>query len=206
MMRFSPDHPRSRGVYIDQGAMMRIGEGSSPLARGLLGETLSVKDIIGIIPARAGFTSTTGRRQGHLPDHPRSRGVYGGISNSNESYTGSSPLARGLHTTVSGNAQFYRIIPARAGFTTTRASAPPRRPDHPRSRGVYATLRLSSPWAWGSSPLARGLLEEADLTACEAGIIPARAGFTEGRGVAFARLWDHPRSRGVYASAAEARP
>ena len=50
------DHPRSRGVYIDQGAMMRIGEGSSPLARGLQHIVEGFVLIVGIIPARAGFT------------------------------------------------------------------------------------------------------------------------------------------------------
>ena len=51
-----------------------------------------------------------------------------------------------------------RIIPARAGFTHWRLQAPPRRQDHPRSRGVY-----DARWA---------LFRELDW------IIPARAGFT----------------------------
>ena len=51
-------------------------------------------------------------------------------------------------------------------------------PDHPRSRGVYATIAsTAAQWA-GSSPLARGLLTVAILNSKVAGIIPARAGFT----------------------------
>ena len=50
--------------------------------------------------------------------------------------------------------------------------------DHPRSRGVYCstsdTIRLKP----GSSPLARGLPIDPHLFRREAGIIPARAGFT----------------------------
>ena len=50
--------------------------GSSPLARGLLGDDVDeiVRD--GIIPARAGFTVTLDTGLDSPADHPRSRGVY----------------------------------------------------------------------------------------------------------------------------------
>ena len=35
-------------------------------------------DVVGIIPARAGFTGLGGRGEGVAEDHPRSRGVYPG--------------------------------------------------------------------------------------------------------------------------------
>ena len=50
------DHPRSRGVYPDAAASAAALLGSSPLARGLLGQGILVKEGQGIIPARAGFT------------------------------------------------------------------------------------------------------------------------------------------------------
>ena len=50
--------------------------------------------------------------------------------------------------------------------------------DHPRSRGVYATLSASPAPPPGSSPLARGLLKWAAEKLGVIGIIPARAGFT----------------------------
>ena len=50
----------------------------------------------GIIPARAGFTVTAATRPAVLPDHPRSRGVYGDHGDRLEVGQGSSPLARGL--------------------------------------------------------------------------------------------------------------
>ena len=90
------DHPRSRGVYLRPGRAYWWRVGSSPLARGLLVVEWGSKEIVGIIPARAGFTS------GHegacrLPqDHPRSRGVYSGFYENEEVLAGSSPLARGL--------------------------------------------------------------------------------------------------------------
>ena len=54
---FAPtDHPRSRGVYLREYQSNWLVPGSSPLARGLLGELGLVEAEIRIIPARAGFT------------------------------------------------------------------------------------------------------------------------------------------------------
>ena len=50
----------------------------------------------------------------------------------------------------------------------------------------------------GSSPLARGLPQVHRLEELVGGIIPARAGFTEGPPAAVPARRDHPRSRGVY--------
>ena len=50
----------------------------------------------------------------------------------------------------------------------------------------------------GSSPLARGLLEEAGWPVVTHRIIPARAGFTARCYCPSCSSWDHPRSRGVY--------
>ena len=91
--------------------------------------------------------------------------------------------------------------------------------DHPRSRGVYCAWCAMLASRGGSSPLARGLPEWYEQMRAEAGIIPARAGFTVGssllrqhrpgssplaRGLPRpgprpeAPPADHPRSRGVY--------
>ena len=120
-------------------------------------------------------------------------------------------------------AQAPGIIPARAGFTGSgsrelwrlRGSSPlarglpsPRgagtrsRWDHPRSRGVYGFPSPSRESSTGSSPLARGLRGEHSLARHIGGIIPARAGFTNRPGGPCSWAWDHPRSRGVYRSAA----
>ena len=53
------DHPRSRGVYDYGSNRCSRGVGSSPLARGLLVLVLRSIEVIGIIPARAGFTHLT---------------------------------------------------------------------------------------------------------------------------------------------------
>ena len=176
--RGGPDHPRSRGVYRAWPTAGAPSPGSSPLARGL--PVYFTRRIVktGIIPARAGFTPPQGRGRTRAWDHPRSRGVYTGISDGVTRNRGSSPLARGL-----------------PGPRAASSSAPS---DHPRSRGVYTP---ASPWsrrATGSSPLARGLRERRDRPVDQDRIIPARAGFT----MRFSSLpsppVDHPRSRGVY--------
>ena len=55
--------------------------------------------------------------------------------------------------------------------------------------------------AWGSSPLARGLLTRARSTGIPFRIIPARAGFTRHLEGVHRAHPDHPRSRGVYLTA-----
>ena len=94
------DHPRSRGVYIEDDEEFFDLVGSSPLARGLR-SSRGVQDLAGgIIPARAGFTS---------------------VSSSQARRTlGSSPLARGLLLPPSADGPARGIIPARAGFTWSR--------------------------------------------------------------------------------------
>ena len=111
------DHPRSRGVYGGESTCAWLPHGSSPLARGLRSQGMSVEDNVGIIPARAGFTTPRRREHPISPDHPRSRGVYRVCYSRMHITTGSSPLARGLPRPVVESIRFRRIIPARAGFT-----------------------------------------------------------------------------------------
>ena len=172
------DHPRSRGVYYVYAFESATGIGSSPLARGLLRTIHRSRRVVGIIPARAGFTSHPHRSRTHRRDHPRSRGVYRLKGFMTPTVGGSSPLARGLLLPSLSSTYPYRIIPARAGFTRPCARASRSSRDHPRSRGVYEEYCVSSH--------SRGR------------IIPARAGFTLSRWSARAVAADHPRSRGVY--------
>ena len=111
---------------------------------------------------------------------------------------GSSPLARGLHGDEGKIIARVGIIPARAGFTFSHTPTYPHAEDHPRSRGVYQAMKPALPWAWGSSPLARGLPIRDPHLSPLMGIIPARAGFTFLSVVSVSGEWDHPRSRGVY--------
>ena len=151
-----------------------------------------------IIPARAGFTGRRPRSGGARRDHPRSRGVYMAPHARDEQSAGLSPLARGLLHRSGLAPTKPGIIPARAGFTRSHAAWEAARRDHPRSRGVYQRAAVGPPLVWGSSPLARGLLERRATSAPQLRIIPARAGFTRWAKSCLITIRDHPRSRGVY--------
>ena len=160
--------------------MTALYAGSSPLARGLQGGAAAAQGRRGIIPARAGFTcGVRGTRTG-APDHPRSRGVYGGGEPSGLLDAG--------------------IIPARAGFTPCSTTPAGATRDHPRSRGVYSGSSTPGWTGAGSSPLARGLPVPAEMLPITLRIIPARAGFTLWPAGWSIRWRDHPRSRGVYSA------
>ena len=192
------DHPRSRGVYAAIPGINLDVIGSSPLARGLL-ELADLSQERGrIIPARAGFTEPGIDGGAEIGDHPRSRGVYFAHLRAQAPDEGSSPLARGLLEGGPPSDGLWRIIPARAGFTTGYVVAQGSGTDHPRSRGVYRDGERGYPAPRGSSPLARGLHMRLEKGTVADRIIPARAGFTWRRGPHWKRAQDHPRSRGVY--------
>ena len=157
--------------------------GSSPLARGLPEAQDERVPGRGIIPARAGFTPRGHSEISPHQDHPRSRGVYHLASALTGAEVGSSPLARGLPAPARHPPSRPRIIPARAGFTSSLWSILAKGEDHPRSRGVYLWTRISAVW--------------------EGRIIPARAGFTPRSSKPQSAQPDHPRSRGVYFGARE---
>ena len=95
----SRDHPRSRGVYQQKALRGASTQGSSPLARGLRAGDVDAVPAVGIIPARAGFTTVYLLCRSEIRDHPRSRGVYTEDGQALASVSGSSPLARGLPRT-----------------------------------------------------------------------------------------------------------
>ena len=179
--------------------------GSSPLARGLQSHHAAEPQVYGIIPARAGFTVVPSAEEQRAQDHPRSRGVYATVPMKLVRAGGSSPLARGLRRDSGHDQHDRRIIPARAGFTGRFRCCRSRRPDHPRSRGVYRAISVLPKSAPGSSPLARGLLERVSTVESGSRIIPARAGFTRCTNSVRRCAWDHPRSRGVYREIARPR-
>ena len=199
------DHPRSRGVYTLSSSSRVSRRGSSPLARGLHQAHLRPGGRGGIIPARAGFTTSTMGPSRPWRDHPRSRGVYSPSEPGSASTPGSSPLARGLPGARRSLRRRLGIIPARAGFTPRPGPPPARSGDHPRSRGVYGRPPPRHPPPRGSSPLARGLRGGGPHRRPARGIIPARAGFTDPAPVDVGGREDHPRSRGVYTATGSSR-
>jgi hypothetical protein len=69
-------HPRSRGEHQKMAFSVRAIVGSSPLARGTLARSSSVRSVGRFIPARAGNTSWPCRSRPSAPVHPRSRGEH----------------------------------------------------------------------------------------------------------------------------------
>ena len=84
-----------------------------------------------------------------------------GLAMGGDAALGSSPLARGLQRLKKEARVKRRIIPARAGFTFTILGDGITDRDHPRSRGVYNVLYHGRVIGAGSSPLARGLRDNA---------------------------------------------
>ena len=135
--------PARAGFTLHVYVSARCRRDHPPLARGLRQSVTVSKRGDGIIPARAGFTVDGWALTLCLWDHPRSRGVYGAPGWGAAAKTGSSPLARGLRGNVEICHDRFRIIPARAGFTSVPAACPTATWDHPRSRGVYMCLQWS---------------------------------------------------------------
>ena len=92
--------------------------------------------------------------------------------------SGSSPLSRGILSPMLVRFSGGRIIPALAGNTRDRRGGTLMSPDHPRSRGEYASVLPACMNLYGSSPLSRGILSCRSSSVCSP--------------------WDHPRSRGEY--------
>ena len=192
------DHPRSRGEYVaaDWALVRRVG--SSPLSRGIRLGFGAVGDPVRIIPALAGNTPPSTPVRPEERDHPRSRGEYARRQARRSSYSGSSPLSRGIPDRPPRRLPRPRIIPALAGNTSGSEVGHGRRPDHPRSRGEYPRISALITRAYGSSPLSRGILQERVADDSEHGIIPALAGNTSPVIAASRVCADHPRSRGEY--------
>ena len=169
--------PHARGLQMSNRSGVVKG-GIIPARAGFTSSCIPPWRLGGIIPARAGFTCDDERDDRDDVDHPRTRGVY--------------------VETVDDPVELLGIIPARAGFTPTSTSR--RRPngDHPRTRGVYVMVIIFLLGSGGSSPHARGLpIPDVDLMRRQ-GIIPARAGFTPTATPCSGPRSDHPRTRGVY--------
>ena len=128
--------------------------------------------------------------------HPRSRGENAYLALPTVSAEGSSPLARGKHVYPRDIWPLLGLIPARAGKTISHGTHRILRRAHPRSRGENSGGSAFRLTALGSSPLARGKRYRADTIPLDKGLIPARAGKTQGREVSLAAHAAHPRSRG----------
>ena len=130
-------HPRSRGEHGGWLAVVSLGWGSSPLARG----THFRRDCrllrLGLIPARAGNTWRSLALRLLQGAHPRSRGEHAHRRAPLHVVSGSSPLARGTPMRLRRLRAWMGLIPARAGNTVIKEAGIDVNRAHPRSRGEH---------------------------------------------------------------------
>ena len=118
--------------------------------------------------------------------------------NSTKYSVGSSPLARGTLEAIDPQLIARGLIPARAGNTRRSARTRSCIWAHPRSRGEHIPDVTPPARVEGSSPLARGTLDNFAGNCLVAGLIPARAGNTPVTARAVQPKRAHPRSRGEH--------
>ena len=189
-------HPRVRGGDYTLGTRRPAGEGSSPRARGRHRAGGSWCRRLRFIPACAGETADDGSLSPLSEVHPRVRGGDGTFDAVPMSTPGSSPRARGRQRAAGSLTRRRGFIPACAGETLAMCVAETSEAVHPRVRGGDSVDIDGEPLRLGSSPRARGRHRHGDLSAAVARFIPACAGETLGRVVAFGHQGVHPRVRG----------
>ena len=193
---FDRAHPRSLWENSFVALIVIVPPGSSPLTRG----KRSARELVlrggGLIPAHAGKTADPAGVVRLVWAHPRSRGENCSRANSASAFAGSSPLTRGKREFVELHVEEGGLIPAHAGKTLMRSTAPDHCWAHPRSRGENCVCDEVAPDDRGSSPLTRGKRDNRDLRWIGPGLIPAHAGKTRGGRRPRAPVAAHPRSRG----------
>ena len=189
-------HPRSRGENLASEGESAQDAGSPPLTRGKRQQAGLTLDVLGLIPAHAGKTTSSSASPTTRRAHPRSRGENTSWTRRPAGATGSSPLTRGKPPFPVIGRFLLGLIPAHAGKTVWARCARLRGWAHPRSRGENQSGRREADASRGSSPLTRGKRLAGDLGDCVRGLIPAHAGKTCEPPSALATARAHPRSRG----------
>ena len=192
----SPIHPRLRGEQRPRPPPPSTTAGSSPPARGIVGDRVAWHAALRFIPACAGNSRGPARRHFTATVHPRLRGEQDHRKASALPVAGSSPPARGTAGWNSVCAGLGRFIPACAGNSPPPPSAHPPAPVHPRLRGEQARVAVHLGAKHGSSPPARGT----GLGQLQLGLrrrfIPACAGNSRNIQDDPPRTTVHPRLRG----------
>ena len=130
--------------------------------------------------------------------HPRMRGEHRLPGGGRRREDGSSPHARGARHGSGRRDPGGGLIPACAGSTRRRTPAPPGSRAHPRMRGEHVEQHEPVRLVDGSSPHARGALQEGRRGNLEQGLIPACAGSTRWAQAAASDSTAHPRMRGEH--------
>ena len=173
-----------------------VDTGSSPRGRGKLGISQADLARLRLIPARAGKTRRSGSLSPPPSAHPRAGGENNLRASPGHCSRGSSPRGRGKPTGPPRPASKPRLIPARAGKTTSQRRSGHARTAHPRAGGENNTCLRASVDTAGSSPRGRGKLVVLPTPPFWFGLIPARAGKTGRVSIHLRLAWAHPRAGG----------
>ena len=140
----------------------------------------SIDDCVerGLIPARAGKTTSSPPTAARPSAHPRACGENAQVYNDILPTGGSSPRVRGKLSPHRYDAARVRLIPARAGKTLPGVPEYGEEPAHPRACGENWKTCRRSRRRCGSSPRVRGKLMILSYAAVIIRLIPARAGKT----------------------------
>ena len=192
-------HPRAGGENYERKTGQPITAGSSPRGRGKPPWVRLIPSRNGLIPARAGKTSTTRVEHFQHTAHPRAGGENAPSTAYPSHSPGSSPRGRGKRAASRRSHHQYRLIPARAGKTSTPTTPVRSCSAHPRAGGENGPNQPGNCFSAGSSPRGRGKLVEGRLQVLRHRLIPARAGKTSdpayGRALS---MGSSPRGRGKH--------
>ena len=149
-------HPRAGGENAQAIAPAPTPGGSSPRGRGKLKFIYVVIYVVGLIPARAGKTRECYSRGHDVRAHPRAGGENQAGKSILICVAGSSPRGRGKLTCVDDDLKVARLIPARAGKTSSSSSRTSKSSAHPRAGGENVVAGSGPIRTYGSSPRGRG--------------------------------------------------
>ena len=149
-------HPRMRGEHLKHRRSESPNMGSSPHARGARRRWRACDVPAGLIPACAGSTPSSPRRQCAPEAHPRMRGEHSSLLGAVSPPLGSSPHARGARNRRRVRRPHAGLIPACAGNTDHTRRRPTEQTAHPRMRGEHSPVDSTVLSDKGSSPHARG--------------------------------------------------
>ena len=189
-------HPRACGENVASASKWGGHHGSSPRVRGkplLLGLVVQARRLI---PARAGKTSARSRSPPSRRAHPRACGENRFNTDALLRDDGSSPRVRGKPARRDRRAPPDRLIPARAGKTSTSPTPRRSRSAHPRACGENLNLADPASFPLGSSPRVRGKLPPGARADTASRLIPARAGKTRSSAPSTPPCPAHPRACG----------
>ena len=189
-------HPGVCGENSTIVGMASAKPGSSPRVRGKPHRNPVLPVCDRLIPARAGKTGKSMLLAVPVGAHPRACGENVFMQADNQRLNGSSPRVRGKPGVGDDVQALGRLIPARAGKTTSPQPTTRARAAHPRACGENLDLTDPASFPLGSSPRVRGKPTWCRHQNLRSGLIPARAGKTLQLSGTHVPMRAHPRACG----------